>query len=503
MVLESLEPKSVWEIFEKVFAATPRESKKEEKIRAKLSAWIPERAKSLGIDIEMTVDTAGNLLVRRPGSKGMESAPSILFQGHMDMVCETDREDGFDFDNNPIPVRIQDNGEWVDSDGTTLGADNGVGVALALALFLDPEVKSGPLELLITVDEETGLVGAFALEPDSMGITSKLLVNIDSEKLGVITIGSAGGGDTTLTKKIQTKDVTGNATFYELEITGLLGGHSGVDIDKHRANANKLAARMMSRLLKEMDIHLCEWNGGSKHNAITRESRAKFAVESGKAIRAEEILEQARSEILSYYKVTTKGSKPLEPDISINWSKSDPVPAFSPDESMKILTSVNIITHGPLRFSPSVEGLVETSNNLAIIKTEGSTIQVLLSTRSSVDAELEFFRAQLVDIANLSGWEVVLKPMYPGWNPEPNSPFLKFIQKHYETATRADVKIEAIHAGLECGIIGAKIPGLQMVSIGPTADNAHTPDERVKIADIPTLYALLKGVVHDLPRAKL
>ena len=503
MVLESLEPKSVWEIFEKVFAATPRESKKEEKIRAKLSAWIPERAKSLGIDIEMTVDTAGNLLVRRPGSKGMESAPSILFQGHMDMVCETDREDGFDFDNNPIPVRIQDNSEWIDSDGTTLGADNGVGVALALALLLDPEVKSGPLELLITVDEETGLVGAFALEPDSMGITSKLLVNIDSEKLGVITIGSAGGGDTTLTKKIQTKDVTGNATFYELEVTGLLGGHSGVDIDKHRANANKLAARMLSRLVKEMNVHLCEWNGGSKHNAITRESRAKFAVESDKASRAEEILEQARSEILSYYKVAAKGSTPLEPDISISWSESDPIPAFPLDESAKIITSVNIIPHGALLFSPNVKDLVETSNNVAVIKTEGSTIQVLLSTRSSVDAELEFFRTQLTDIASFSGWEIILKPMYPGWNPEPNSPFLKFIQKHYEAATKHDVKIEAIHAGLECGIIGAKIPGLQMVSIGPTADNAHTPDERVRITDIPVLYTLLKSVVHDLPNAEL
>ncbi len=503
MVLESLEPTLVWEIFERVFTATPRESKKEEKIRAKLKSWIPERAKSQGVDIQITEDGAGNLLIKRAGFEGMESAPSLLFQGHMDMVCETDREAGFNFDKDPIPVRIQDNGDWVDADGTTLGADNGVGVALALAILLDPTVKSGPLELLITVDEETGLVGAFALEPNSMGITSKLLVNVDSEKLGVITIGSAGGGDTTLTKSLETKKVAGNAAFYDLEITGLFGGHSGVDIHKHRANANKLVARMMSKLVKEMNVHLCEWNGGSKHNAIPRESRVKFAVESDKANLAEAILEQARSEIYTYYKMTAKGSTPLEPDISIKWSKSESMPAFSLDESLNIITSINITPHGPLRFSPSVEGLVETSNNVAIIKTEGSMIQVLLSTRSSVDTELEFFRAELYDIAKLSGWEIVLNPMYPGWNPDPNSPFLKFIQKHYEDATKTDVKIEAIHAGLECGIIGSKIPGLQMVSIGPTADNAHTPDERVKISDIPILYTLLKSVVQDLPNAKI
>jgi dipeptidase D len=503
MVLESLEPKLVWEIFEKVFTATPRESKKEEKIRAKLKTWIPERASSLGIELEIIEDDAGNLLVKRAGSKGMESAPSLLFQGHMDMVCETDRADGFDFNNDPIPVRIQDNGEWVDADGTTLGADNGVGVALALALLLDPELKSGPLELLITVDEETGLVGAFALEPDSMGLKSKLLVNIDSEELGIITIGSAGGGDTILTKSLQKKNVTDNTTFYDLEITGLFGGHSGVDIHKHHANANKLVARMMTRLVKEMNVHLCDWNGGNKHNAIPRESRVKFAVESEKTNHAEKILEQARSEIYSYYKVAAKGSTPLEPDISIKWSKSNPMPAFSLDESAMVITSANIIPHGPLCFSPSVEGLVETSNNVAIIKTDESSIQIHLSTRSSVDAELESFRGELVDIARLSGWEIVLNPMYPGWNPEPNSPFLKFIRKHYEAATKADVKVEAIHAGLECGIIGAKIPGLQMVSIGPTAENAHTPDERVRILDIPVLYTLLKNIVQDLPNAEL
>jgi dipeptidase D len=503
MVLESLEPKSVWEIFETVFTVTPRESKKEDRIRSALKEWVSKRAESLSIKLKITEDEAGNLLIKRAASKGMESVAPLLLQGHMDMVCETDREGGFDFNKNPIPVRIQDNKEWVDADGTTLGSDNGLGVSLALALLLDPSVKSGPLELLITVDEETGLVGAFALDPEEMGIESKLLINIDSERLGTITIGSAGGGDTTLTKHLSLKKVTGNAAFYELEITGLFGGHSGVDIHKHRANAIKLVARMLAKLVGEMNVHLCSWNGGSKHNAIPRESKVVFAVEAEKADRAEEILQHARDEIISYYKPDSKGSSPLEPNLSIIWDKSVATPAFSLDDSKKIITSIDILPHGPLRFSPSVEDLVETSNNLAIIKTENSTVQVLLSTRSSVDAELSATRIQLLNLAYLSGWDVVQNQMYPGWNPEPSSPFLKFIHEHYEAVAKMEIKIEAIHAGLECGIIGAKIPQLQMVSIGPTIQNAHTPEERLKISDIPILYNLLKSVVKDLSKATL
>jgi dipeptidase D len=503
MVLENLEPKQVWEIFEKVFTTTPRESKKEDRIRFKLKEWVTSHAKSPSLNVKTTEDEAGNLLITRAASKGMESVAPLLLQGHMDMVCETDREGGFDFNSSPIPVRIQDNGEWVDADGTTLGSDNGIGVSLALALLLDPDIKSGPLELLITVDEETGLVGAFGLDPPKMGIKSELLINIDSERLGTITIGSAGGGDTTLIKELESRSVTGSATFYELEIAGLFGGHSGVDIYKHRANAIKLVARMLTKIVIQMNIHLCLWSGGSKHNAIPRESKAVFAVESGKASRAEEILNHVRDDILSYYRPNLKGAAPLEPDLSIKWKKTDAAPAFPLEESKKIITSVDLLPHGPLRFSPHVEGLVETSNNLATIKTEGNTIHVLLSTRSSVDAELDAVRTQLSSLALLSGWDVVLDSMYPGWNPDPTSPFLKFVSDHYESVAKMDIKIEAIHAGLECGIIGAKIPGIQMVSIGPTIENAHTPEERLKISDIPVLFALLKSVVGNLSKVQL
>ncbi|RLI56910.1 MAG: hypothetical protein DRP09_05110 [Candidatus Thorarchaeota archaeon] len=496
MVLEHLEPRLVWEIFEMVFTATPRESKKEEKIREVLKTWIRARAESEGIDVVVVEDDTGNILVKVPATSGMESYPSVLLQGHMDMVCETDRPDGFDFDNSPIPVRIQDNGEWVDADGTTLGADNGIGVSLGLALIFDKDVKHGPLELLITVDEETGLVGAFGLEPEKMGIESRLLMNLDSESLGVITIGSAGGGDTTLTKTLERHEAQ-SKTFYVLEVKGLFGGHSGVDIHKHRANANKIVARILSSLTREMDVALAHWTGGDKHNAIPRESLAKFAVPSDRTDDAERIIAGVSRHILDYY---TSGSKKLEPDIEITWKKTESIRVFSNEESMNIIATVDIVPHGPLAFSPHVPGLVETSNNLAVVKTLDDGVTVMLSTRSSVDDELEAFRGTLQNLAAVAGWEVTLKDAYPGWNPDPDSPFLKFVHQHYERLLGKEVRVEAIHAGLECGIIGSKIPGLQMLSVGPGLKNPHTPDEKVHIADVGVMYKLLKEVLANLDK---
>jgi len=498
MVLENLEPKLVWQIFEEVFIQTPRASKKEDKIRAKIKEYAKTKSDAAGIALTINEDTTGNILLKTPATRGMEKAPPILLQGHMDMVCETDRPEGFDFDNKPIPVRVQDNGEWVDADGTTLGADNGIGSSIGLALVLDPDVAHGPLEVLITVDEETGLVGAFGLDTEILGIESKLMVNIDSEDLGIITIGSAGGGDTTLTKTLSLKDVAGEAIFYELSVSGLFGGHSGVDIHEPRANANKLIARMLSVIVDKMNVHLCSWNGGSKHNAITRESTARFAVETGRSADAEKLLAESRADILAYYKSAIPGATPLEPEIKIDWETSEPTPAFSLAESKRIIQSVNVIPHGPIRFSPSVEGLVETSNNLAIINTEDSEISVLMSTRSSVDSELDSFRKTVSDLAQLSGWDVTLKAAYPGWNPEPKSPFLAYVRSHLESISKGEIKVEAIHAGLECGIIGSKIPGIQMVSIGPRMENPHTPDERLRIADVGILYKAMKSILKNL-----
>ncbi len=498
MVLENLEPKLVWEIFEDVFIHTPRASKKEEKIRSKIKEWVTKQSKSLSLDVKITEDSTGNLLLKKPATKGMESSPPILLQGHMDMVCETDRADGFDFDKEPIPVRVQKNGEWVDADGTTLGGDNGIGLSIALALLIDTEVKHGPLEILATVDEETGLVGAFGLDVEKLGIESKLMVNVDSEELGSITIGSAGGGDLILTKNLERVEPKGPMAFFELAVSGLLGGHSGVDIHLPRANANKLVARILSGLILETGVMLGGWNGGNKANAITRDSTARFGVPADRASRAEEVLISERDSILNYYRSSDSGTKVHEPNLEIKLNKIESEPSFSVDDSSKIVRTVHSLPHGPIRFSPAVDGLVETSNNLAIVRTEGDTVTLHLSARGNIDDELESFRRALGDLAKLGGWEVEKKPPYPGWAPNPGSPFLEFVRKHYENELGKSVKVEAIHAGLECGIAGAKIPGLQMVSIGPRIENPHTPDEKLRIADVGVLYSLLKSILGNL-----
>lgn len=496
MVLEKLEPRLVWDIFENVFTKTPRESKKEEKIRTVLKKWIHETAKAHSVSLTVKEDETGNILVKKPATLGMESLPSILLQGHLDMVCETDREDGFDFDTDPIPIRIQDNGEWVDADETTLGADNGIGMSLALALLFDSDAKHGPIEVLATVDEETGLTGAFALNPHEMEIESKLLINVDSEDIGKITIGSAGGGDTVFNRKMSTNPPSGEFTFKKLNVSGLFGGHSGVDIHLPRGNANKLVARILSALLEKMPVIISEWNGGSKRNAIPRASSVIFGIPAVKSSRAESILENQRGQLFLYYK---SGKNPIEPDIEIEWSQEGVSPGYDEEESKKIIQTIHMLPHGAIRFSPTVDGLVETSNNVAVLTTDKRGMRLQMSTRSNLDTELASTRRELAMMGDAMGWSVNQSKAYPGWAPDPTSPFLKFIKKKYSDIMGSEIIVEAIHAGLECGILGAGIPGLQMVSIGPIIKNPHSPDEKLQIASVGQVYTLLKSILADLP----
>ncbi len=496
MVLETLEPRLVWDIFENIFTKTPRCSKKEERIRSVLKEYLSKEAASRGIDLLIKEDEVGNILVKKPPSPGMESKPSILLQGHLDMVCETDRTDGFNFETDPLPIRIQENSEWVDSEETTLGADNGIGMSLALALLLDLDTEHGPLEVLATVDEETGLTGAFALKPKELGIESKLLINIDSEDLGVITIGSAGGGDTVLSKRLVKQPVPPDYQFFSLSVSGFFGGHSGVDIHLPRGNANKTAARMLSALLDEIPVLIVEWNGGGKRNAIPRSSEVIFGIPREKTERAQAILDSERRDLEAYYK---EGEKPIEPDLIIEWNVQGVTESFSSDESQKIIRTFHSLPHGALKFSPSVHGLVETSNNVAIISTTSDGISLQMSTRSNIDSELASKRRELLYIGDAFGWDVNQGPAYPGWAPDPANQFLTFIKDKYAEVLGKPVKVEAIHAGLECGILGAGIPGLRMVSIGPTIRNPHSPDEKVNIRAVAILYDVLKGILRDLP----
>ena len=503
MVLEKLEPKLVWEIFEEVVSKTPHESKKEGKIREKIKEWVKNRAEKEEISLSINEDAIGNIFIKLPASNGMESCQPIILQAHMDMVCETDRPEGFDFDNEPIPIRIQDNGEWIDADGTTLGADNGIGVAIALATLFDKseDFKHGPLEILLTVDEETGLTGAFQLDVKKLEIQSKLLINLDSEDIGKITIGSAGGGDLLFEKNLEKSEDFSKTheDFIELTVSGLRGGHSGGDIHKPRANANKIIARMLSVVLQKKEIFLVQWNGGTKHNAITRKSTVQFGIPSGQIGEAELILSSEKESLFNYYQGLPE---PFEPNMSIEWKVTEPKPYFSEKESNLIISTANMIPSNVIRKSPVVEGLTETSNNLSIIKTEESKFSIILSTRSAIGDELEAARIAIGQIGKLAEWNVIRDPTsrtYPAWKPEPESPFLKFFKAQYEEFLNGPVELEAVHGGLETGVIGDKIPGIQMVAIGPSIRNPHSPEEKLLIADVGVIYELLKTILKELP----
>ena len=498
MVLENLEPKRIFDIFENVLAQTPRESKKEEKIREVVVTYLETHAKQNNISLSIHTDAIGNILIRRPASPGMEDRPSILFQGHLDMVCETDRPEGFDFDNLPIPIRIQPNGEWIDADGTTLGADNGIGVAIAMALLLetDPDFVHGPFEVFLTVDEETGLTGAFQMDVEALHIQSKLLINADSEAIGIITIGSAGGGDTTFTKTIPkiTAPAKVSYSYVTVSIAGLYGGHSGGDIHLPKGSANKLMARLLSAVTESLPINLCQWNGGTKHNAITREAVAIIAIPEEKVPDLEKILTQATAPILAYY-------HDFEPNLTISWQSdtSASLPFFPVEDSRVMIHTIHIIPHGALRFSPQVAGLVETSNNLAIVKTTGDTFEMKISSRSNIDEELVSFRRGMDELGQLTRWDMNLEPAYPGWAPDPKSAFLHYVTEKYAEELGSEITVKAIHAGLECGVIGAKIPGMQMLSIGPNIRDCHTPEERAEIKSVGIMYSLFQAILKDLP----
>ncbi|MCP4761158.1 MAG: aminoacyl-histidine dipeptidase [archaeon] len=503
MVLEDLEPRLVWDIFENIIAMTPRESKKEEKIRYAIKKWFLDKTKEKDTKLVLMEDSVGNILIKKPATKGMESCQPILLQAHLDMVCETSRQDGFDFDNNSIPIRIQDNNEWIDADGTTLGADNGIGVAILLALIFDPDENliHGPLELFFTVDEETGLTGAFKMDISTLEIKSKILINVDSEDLGNITIGSAGGGDILFERNISKILIDQNSDygFFELIVSGLLGGHSGVEIHLNRANANKLVSRFLSTISEELEIVLCDWNGGSKHNVITPKSSVVFGVPKNKISIVRNIFKKVKMDIIRIYKKSDKNGKPKEPNINIELNEVDPRPYISINESFKIIVSTNLIHHGVVKLSSSIPGLVETSNNFAVLKTEDDSMKIILSTRSSIRTDLENFRDSMVRVGEDTGWKVTKLSDYPGWKPEPESRFLKYVEKRYSKILQQPIIIEAIHAGLETGVIGANIPGIQMVSLGPTIKGAHSPKEKLRIRDVGIIYNLIKLVLKELP----
>ncbi|MFX1493456.1 MAG: beta-Ala-His dipeptidase [Promethearchaeota archaeon] len=504
MVLENLEPKIVWHIFEEIIAKTPRRSKKEDKIRNKIKSWLIEQAELKRLEIAISEDAVGNILIKKPATKGMESVPPLLLQAHLDMVCETDRPEGYDFDENGIPIRIQDNSEWIDADGTTLGADDGIGVALASAILTDNEkvILHGPIEVLFTVNEENGFTGATNLDVKTLDIKSNYLINLDSGPIGEITIGSVCGRRTYFRKEFEwlKQDSIKNLLFFELTVDGLLGGHSGGDIHLPRANANKLISRILSNISQHIELYLCRWNGGTVSNAITRDAEVKIAFNSKDEEVFENLIQDELTAIYDYYKASREGFPILEPNINITWNKGNPERFLSAEDTKLIIYTTSLFPQGVLKYSPFYENFPESSNNFAIVWTKGNRIIIRLYPRSIIRSELNSFVQSMVQLGELGDWQMELRDILPEWKPQPESKFLKYAKEQYESILQKPVKSSIVHGGLETGRISQKIPGIQMISIGPTIDGEHTPNEKLKIVDVGIIYEILIKILQNFSK---
>ncbi|MHA2366145.1 MAG: beta-Ala-His dipeptidase [Candidatus Hodarchaeales archaeon] len=475
-VLVGLKPNLVWEIFEQI-TQVPRPSKKEEKIRA----WVKQYA--LDNKLNFKEDQIGNILINRPASSGKEHLPSVCLQAHLDMVCEADLDFDINFETDPIQLMIQDNN--VTAKKTSLGADNGIGMAFALAIATDPNPALGPIECLFTIDEETGMTGAFGIEAEFF--KSDLLLNLDGETWGNIIIGAAGGGDTII--EFPFNQIDTSEQQWKLIVTGLQGGHSGVDIHLPKHNAIKTISRALEKL---GDVQIGSVMAGSKSNAIPRFAECNLVLPDKNS-------EKAKNTIKELVNIL-KNEVPAEKEISMSLEKiSEKLPVLSTEETKKFVTLLKILPHGVYRPHPSIEELTETSNNLAIITTESSYFKVILSTRSSIKSQLLYLRSLIGTMGELMDCKVINEQIYPSWKPDLDAPFLHYVSKIFNDITGKDPEHKAVHGGLETAILGQNNPKIQMVSFGPTILDAHSPSERVDIESVEKTYDLIVKVLENLP----
>jgi dipeptidase D len=480
-VIENLKPEFVWKEFDEI-RKIPRCSKHEEKIRKYILDFANKHA------LKTKTDDVGNVVIIKPASKGMEKKPTVILQSHMDMVCEKNSDVAHDFTKDPIKLKKQ--GDILTADGTTLGADDGIGIATALAVLEDPSLKIGKIEALFTVDEETGLTGAFALGSDML--TGKILLNLDSEDWGVITVGCAGGGNSDITIPVKTKQSPKDHVWLQLKISGLRGGHSGVDVHEQRANAIKLMARLIWKANEYHDILLGEIVGGDKHNAIPRESSAIIGVKPDEEETVAQLLRNEAEKIAFEF-------KPIDPKFNLDIKEGKaPNMIFEQASQETIVNMIHALPHGVEKMSYDIEGLVQTSTNFAKISMEKDTVKIMLSSRSSIMSELQSLRDQIHAIVNLCGGHVEEEEPYPGWKPDLDSKVLKLAKSLYKKKYGNDPIVEAIHAGLECGIIGEKYDGMDMISIGPTVKYPHSPEEQVTISTVEKFYDYVVDILNNL-----
>ncbi len=478
MPLSNIEPQIVWKNFSKL-NEIPRPSKKE----GKVIEFIKNFGENLGL--ETRVDAVGNVIIKKPATAGMEDRKPIVMQSHLDMVCQKNNDVNFDFETQGIEMFVD--GDWVKAKGTTLGADNGLGVASIMSVLESNDIPHPALEALFTIDEETGMTGAIGLQPNELH--GEILLNLDTEEDDEIDIGCAGGIDVTATQNYETQDITNDVV--KIYIKGLQGGHSGMDIDKGFGNANILLGRLLFQGI-DNQIQLISVDGGGLRNAIPREAVAYISVAN-----VQEFLNKAnvlKSEILEEF-------ASIEKDLSISIEKdSSSEKAISHEDSKKIIWALKTLHNGVYRMSPDVAGLVETSNNVARVELKNGALKILNLCRSSVESSKMDVAEQLKSVCELAGINVKFSGSYPGWKPLPGSEIVKIMEKIYEEKFQSKPHVVACHAGLECGIIGANYPKMEMVSFGPTIKGAHSPDERANIPSTQKFWGFLKDILANIPK---
>jgi dipeptidase D len=485
MSIEKLNPERVWKHFHSL-TQIPRPSKKE----GKAVLFLEKFGKDLGL--ETIKDELGNIIIRKPATPGMENRKGIILQAHIDMVPQKNSDKIHDFEKDPIVPRIVE--DWVYATGTTLGADNGLGLSVAMAVLESKDLPHGPVEALFTVDEETGMTGARGLKPGLL--KGDILINLDSEDEGELYVGCAGGLDATATFEYSVKPVPAGSKGYKLSITGLLGGHSGMDIILGRGNANKVLVRVLLPLMKEAGAELAGIEGGSLRNAIPREAFATLAIPQANEAKANAIVQRHFEEVKNELALKDTGVKIALDECDL------PSGLIEPKTALNMVKSVYACPNGVERMSDAVEGLVETSNNLAIVKSDGNKIEVKCLLRSSVDSAKDILGEAVRATFELAGAEVVLEGGYPGWKPDMNSAILVTMKEVYKKLYDKEPEVKAIHAGLECGILGGAYPDWDMISCGPTIRSPHSPDERVLIPTVEKWWNFVIEVLKEAPVKK-
>lgn len=479
--IKKLKPESIWNHFADL-NSVPRPSKKEEKV----IKFIKDFGASL--HLETIEDICGNVVIKKPATPGYENRKKVVLQSHLDMVCQKNNDVDFNFETQGIQMTYE--GDWVHALGTTLGADNGIGVAAIMSVLSSKDIEHPAIEALFTIDEETGLTGAFELSKDIL--SGDILLNLDTEEDDEIDIGCAGGIDVTAKANYEEKEINKNSKTYRINLSGLHGGHSGMEIHKGLGNSNKLLNRFLYDFLK-FNIQLISFDGGGLRNAIPREASAIFSISSEFESKLQEQFNHLYSEIKSEF-------SSIDSNLNIHLSQIDHVEkGLSVEDSKKFISSLQAAPNGVFRMSPDIEGLVEASNNIARVKLEKGKAEIQCLTRSSVESSKMWVATSLEAALQLGGMKVELTGSYPGWKPNPSSEILKLAESIYEKKYGEKPSVQACHAGLECGIIGEKYPSMDMISFGPTIKGAHSPKERVSISSVQKFWDFLLEILKNIP----